>query len=160
MHWNVKCIASMKWDRYCRSCFNLSAAIMSLFINRVRKGYTAILFSLCVVVFFPFCRPVNILTNYPLLTGGLPPPVSHLHSGVLNLSGITYGGCPHLGIFPVSCWENDENFLQSTTDISQEKDLCAGSQIKVRAIAEGIKTEAVEKKKRLYHEIMQFTIAA
>lgn len=49
--------------------------------------------------------------------------------------------------------------MQSTTDISQEKDLYTGSQIKVRAIAEGIKTEAIEKK-RLYHEIMQFTIAA
>lgn len=39
--------------------------------------------------------------------------------------------------------------LQSTTDISQEKDLYAGSQIKVRAIAEGIKTEAIEKKEAL-----------
>ena len=45
-----------------------------------------------------------------LSTGSIWPFVPHLHSGLLHLSGITYGGCDHPGLFPVSStcchWEN------------------------------------------------------
>lgn len=35
-------------------------------------------------------------------TGSIWPFVPHLHSGLLHLSGITYGGCSHPRLFPVS----------------------------------------------------------
>lgn len=45
-------------------------------------------------------KPLSITLFSP--TGRLSPPVSHLHSGLLHLSGIPHGGRRHLGIFPVS----------------------------------------------------------
>lgn len=84
---------------------------------------------------------VDILTNYPFPTGCLSPSVSHLHGWVLGLLGVAHGGCGHFGIFSVSrccCW----TFSISTFNYkcSQKRGRLIRSEIKVRAIGEGIKT--------------------
>lgn len=98
----------------------------------------------CLVFMYMQGFTAHSISNNPFPTGGLWPSVSHLHSGLLHLSGITYGGCGHLGIFPVSwccCWNFSINL--SNHSHSREGDLDPGSEIKVRVTAEEMETSSL-----------------